>query len=129
MSDVVIDPKRKSKSDTRTVTEVFEDHLAKRLAGETGADIAENYANSVVILTGTGALLGHEGARQSAAELSRLVGDAVFTYRHTLVQDRYAFLEWTAKGDGVEVPDGADSFVIADGKIVFQSIHYTVKRR
>jgi len=46
MSDVVIDPKRKSKSDTRTVTEVFEDHLAKRLAGETDADIAENYANS-----------------------------------------------------------------------------------
>jgi hypothetical protein len=32
-------------------------------------------------------------------------------------------LEWSAKADSVEVPEGADSFVIRAGKIRFQSIH------
>lgn len=39
---------------------------------------------------------------------------------------RFAFLEWTATETGAKVEDGADSFVIEDGKIVAQTIHYTV---
>lgn len=37
------------------------------------------------------------------------------------------FLEWTARAaDGSRVEDGADSFVIRDGRIRAQTIHYTV---
>lgn len=74
----------------RTTTEVFEDHLKKRLEGD-------------------------------------VEGDIPFEYNHTLVKGDYAFLEWTAKGEGRKVTDGADGFVIKDGKIVMQTIHYTVK--
>ena len=111
----------------RTTTEVFEDHLAKRLAGDVEGDIRMNYSPDVVFLTGTGAFTGHDGVRASAKELTRyLPEDSVFEYRHTLVEGEYAFLEWTTHSNRGQVTDGADSFVIRDGKIVFQSIHYSV---
>ena len=110
----------------RTTTEVFEDHLAKRLAGDVEGDIRDNYAKDVIFLTGTGAFEGHDGVKKSAAELDAYVGNIPYEYNHTLIKDKYAFLEWTAKGKNKEVLDGADSFVIEDGKIVLQTIHYTV---
>lgn len=112
----------------RTATEVFEDHLAKRLAGQLSEDIAENYAPNVIILAGSGAFTGYGGVRRAAAELQDRLGEAVFLYNRTFVRDKYAFLEWTARAaDGRTVCDGADSFVIEDGRIVFQSIHYSVQ--
>jgi hypothetical protein len=114
----------------RTTTEVFEDHLAKRLAGDVEGDIKENYAKDVVFLTGTGAFHGHDGVRHSAAELSEHVTkNTLFEYRHTLVEGDYAFLEWTARAEDRVVGDGADSFVIKNGKIVLQTIHYSVDKR
>jgi hypothetical protein len=107
---------------------VFEDHLAKRLAGDTESDIEENYAENVVLLTGTGAFEGHDGVRKSAKELERYVGNIPYTYNHTLVKGDYAFLEWTAAGENKAVTDGADGFVIKDGKIVLQTIHYSVRK-
>jgi hypothetical protein len=38
-----------------------------------------------------------------------------------------AFLKWTARCPRAEVGDGADSFWIRDGRIVAQTIHYTVR--
>ncbi|HYG83414.1 MAG TPA: nuclear transport factor 2 family protein [Verrucomicrobiae bacterium] len=113
----------------RTTTEVFEDHLQKRLHGDIEGDVTQNYAKDVVFLTGTGAFHGHEGVRQSAQQLAAIVGEqATFEYRHTLVDGPYAFLEWTATSGKKTVLDGADSFVIHDGKIVFQSIHYSTNK-
>ena len=113
----------------RSTTEVFEDHLAKRLAGKTEEDIQANYAADIILLTGTGAFIGHDGVRSSAQELSKYVKDAEFVYDHTLVKGNYAFLEWTAETEDRMVCDGADSFVIKNGKIVFQSIHYSVTEK
>jgi hypothetical protein len=111
----------------RTTTEVFEDHLAKRLAGDVEGDIKDNYAEDVVFLTGTGAFYGHDGVRHSASELGKYAtGKATFEYRHTLIVGDYAFLEWTAKADDRVVCDGADGFVIKNGKIILQTIHYGV---
>lgn len=110
----------------QTTTEVFESHLAKRLAGEIEDDIKENYAEDVILLTGTGVFEGHDGIRKSANELQHYLGTAPFTYNHTLIRGPYAFLEWTAKKDDKAVYDGADSFVIQEGKIVLQTIHYTI---
>ena len=110
----------------RTTTEVFEDHLAKRLAGDVEGDIQDNYSADVILLTGTGTFEGHDGVRKSAKELDEYVGNIPYEYNHTLVKGDYAFLEWTAKGDGKKVTDGADGFVIKDGRIICQTIHYTV---
>jgi hypothetical protein len=109
----------------RNTTEVFQDHLVKRLEGDLEGDLEANYSKEVVFLTGTGAFHGWQGVRESAAELERYVGvNATFEYRHTLVEGEYAYLEWTSQSSQTKVLDGADSFVVREGKIVFQSIHY-----
>lgn len=110
----------------RTTTEVFEDHLAKRLAGDLEGDIKANYSKDVIFLTGTGAFEGHDGVRKSANELEHYIKDIPYEYNHTLIKGDYAFLEWTAKGKDKAVYDGADSFVIKNDKIILQTIHYSV---
>ena len=64
----------------------------------------------------------------ASEELSRLVGSGTFAYNQTLVSGPYAFLEWSADAEQT-VHDGADSFVIDDGLIVMQSIHYSPRPR
>lgn len=73
---------------------------------------------------------GHQGVQESSKELRKYVGDkATFAYREVLVEGDYAFLEWTATNlDGRQVRDGADSFVVKNGKIVAQTIHYSVHK-
>jgi hypothetical protein len=111
----------------KTTTEIFESHLTKRLAGLTEEDITENYSPGAILLAGSGVFTGHEGIRRSASLLEEALGeDAVFFYDRTFVKGKFAFLGWSAQSGGKKVCDGADSFMIEDGKIVFQSVHYTV---
>jgi hypothetical protein len=113
----------------RDTGEVFEDHLALTTAGEHDRDIAYNYADDVVLLTGLGIFRGHEGVRQSRATLGMDLPDARFSYVTTLVDREYAFLEWRGESEHTLVDDGADGFVIRDGLIRAQTIHYTVRHR
>lgn len=111
----------------RSTQEVFDDHLRLREQGDTDADIARNYAEDVVLLSGTGIHHGHPGAHETARILARYMPNATWEYRTRLVDGDYAFLEWTGRApDGREVCDGADSFTIRDGRIVCQTMHYTV---
>jgi hypothetical protein len=98
-----------------------------RLKGDLERDIAENYAPDVVILSGFSTYRGHGGVRQSAAALAEAISGGKFTYARTVIEDDYAFLEWTAVDGDSSIGDGADSFHIRDGRIVFQSVHYTAR--
>ncbi|HYH12005.1 MAG TPA: nuclear transport factor 2 family protein [Thermomicrobiales bacterium] len=110
----------------RSTGEVFEDHLRLRKEHRTTEDIERNYADDLVVLSGTGKSLGRDGVRETACELDSYLPNGTWEYTNTLVEGEFAFLEWTATSDNGVVCDGADSFVIRDGRIVFQSIHYTV---
>lgn len=111
----------------RSAEEVFEDHL--RLAGEHrfDEDIERNVSPHCVILERRGIFRGREGARELARLLEEELGPAPYVYTLRLVEGRFAFLEWTADAAHARVRDGADSFVIEDGWIVAQTIHYTVE--
>jgi hypothetical protein len=117
---------RVSSVSTRSTQEVFEDHLRKRDEDNFEGDLKLNYAPDVVMLTCSGIFRGHEGLRQSYQVLERSLPDAKIECFNKLIDGEFAFLEWRAKNHSVEVREGADSFVIRDGKIVFQSIHYKV---
>ena len=112
----------------RSAEEVFEDHL--RLAGEHrfDEDIERNISPDCVVLERRGIFRGHEGVRKLARLLSEELPDAPYTYTNKLIDGRVAFLEWTADAGSARVRDGADSFVIEDGWIVAQTIHYTVEQ-
>jgi len=110
----------------RTTTQVIYDHLARRLAGDVEGDIETNYAKDVLILSSFSTFRGHDGVRQSAAQLAEVGAGAEFSYNRTVIEDEYAFLEWTASRHGSRtIQDGSDSFRVIHGRIVMQSIHYT----
>jgi hypothetical protein len=113
---------------TRSAADVFADHL--RLADEHrfDEDIERNVSPNVVALETRGIFHGREGARELARFLRDELGEAPYSYTNRLVAGRFAFLEWTSEGETARVRDGADSFVIEDGWIVAQTIHYTVEQ-
>jgi hypothetical protein len=121
---------------SRSAQEVLDDHLniAQRWEGEADfetiveEDLRRNVAEDIVILTSRGTFHGHDGVMQ----LARMLGEELpeheaFQYTYTSVEGRMAFLEWAYEDSGTQVRDGADSYLIEDGKIVAQTIHYTVE--
>jgi hypothetical protein len=111
----------------RTTRQVFEDHLRIGTEGSVEEDIDRNYATTVVILSGEGVRHGHDGLREQAHKLQGELPNCTFHYGTQLVEGEVAFLEWTAEADGARVRDGADSYLIRDGQIIAQTIHYTVE--
>jgi hypothetical protein len=110
----------------RTTQEVFEDHLRLAAAGDLEDDMERNVADDIVVLTGRGIFHGKEGVEHLGRELMGEIPNGEWVYTNVLVAGPVAFLEWTVETGPYRVPDGADSFVIQDGKIVAQTIHYTV---
>ncbi len=108
----------------RTTEEVFEDHLRLRLAGNLDEDLRRNYSEDVILLTVNSNARGHDALRMSARRLSRQLPDAQFKIAAKQVAGPYALLIWSARSSRFDAVEGADSFVIENGKIVFQSIHY-----
>jgi hypothetical protein len=122
----------------RSAQEVLDDHL--NLTEHFGAeedwrhiveeDMRRNVSEDIVILINRGTFRGHEGVRQ----LARMLGEELpehrsFEYTYRATEGRMAFLEWAYEDDNVMVRDGADSYLIEDGKIVAQTIHYTVEQK
>jgi hypothetical protein len=67
-------------------------------------------------------------------ELAQMLGQELpehgaFQYTYRVAEGRMAFLEWAYEDAHVRVTDGADSYLIEDGKIVEQTIHYTVEQK
>ncbi|HXG67186.1 MAG TPA: nuclear transport factor 2 family protein [Blastocatellia bacterium] len=109
----------------RSAQEVLEDHLRLCREGRLEDDLARNIAEDVVLLTGRGVYRGHDGVRRLARFLKQDFPDARYEYVTALVDGETAFLEWRAESSRARVRDGADSFLIRNGKIVAQTIHYT----
>lgn len=111
----------------RTAKQVLEDHLEKSNTGSVEEDLQLNYAEDVVMLTTFGVYKGYEGMRYLAKLLSEQLPEMSFTYENFQVEGEVGFLEWCADSEKTEVRDGADSYVVRDGLIVAQTIHYTVR--
>jgi hypothetical protein len=110
----------------RNARNVLDDHLEKARNGDIDEDLIRNYAEDVVFLGNYGVHYGHEGARYLADLLMRQLPEATFSYDLIQADGEFGFLKWSAEAaNGRQVEDGADSFVIRDGKIVAQSIYYT----
>ena len=122
----------------RTAQQVLDDHLnlAENWGGDGGfermleVDLERNHSKEIVIFINRGTFRGHEGVR----ELARMLGEELpehraFEYTYKAVEGRMAFLEWAYEDASVVVRDGVDSYLIEDGKIVAQTIHYMVEQK
>jgi hypothetical protein len=113
----------------RTTREVLEDHL--NLAADDRWDLEEdirrNFSEDIFLLTGYGIYHGHDGIREKARLLSEQLPGGRWNYTNIMAEGELGFLEWTAQADnGARVEDGADSYLIRDGRICAMTIHYTV---
>jgi hypothetical protein len=112
----------------RSSEEVLADHLRLRRSGDLDGDLRRNYDPQVVILTARQVFRGHDGLRASAHRLWKALGDgSSYSYTYALSDDRMALLEWTGSNDDVRVRCGVDSYLIEDGWIRVQTIHYRVE--
>ncbi len=114
---------------TRSTQAVFEDHLRRRETGRILEDLEADYAEDVVLLCEHPPAIGRDAVRASAERLHLQMPSGCFRYLHKHVHGDYAFLVWRGESDDIVLENGADSFVIRDGKIVMQSIYYTVHSR
>ncbi len=113
----------------RTTQDVIEAHLEYRLAGDLERDLAENYSPEVVLLSwGEGVRHGHDGVRFLAGVLGTYLPDGSYRYEDVVSDGRFGLLRWEGRGPRTEVRDGVDSFVVEDGVIVAQTIHYVAER-
>ncbi len=106
-----------AQGDGRSTQEVFADHLREGKEGSVEDDLVRNYAEDVVVLSSRGIHHGHDGIRELAQLLREELPDGTFEYQTTLVDGELAFLEWAGNSERAVVEDGADSFMIRDGRI------------
>ncbi len=93
-------------------------------------DLRRNVSEDIVVLINRGTFRGYDGVRQLAQMLSEeLPEQGAFEYTYVAAEGRMGLLEWTCDDSTVRVRDGVDSYLIEDGKIVAQTIHYTLEKR
>lgn len=113
----------------RSFNEVFDDHLKLSEVGDFESDFKRNFSPDIVVLTGFGVFRGYQGVRKLAVQLENELPKARYHHKTKIVDEEMAFLEWTAISNENEVTDGVDSYLFKEGKIVAQTIHYTVRKR
>jgi hypothetical protein len=113
----------------RSTEEVLQDHLALAQKADIEGDIARNFSPDCVLLTSYGVFRGHSGVRAAAALLDEQIGRTQYVYGTQLWHGELAFLEWAASTERAWIDDGADSYLIRDGRVQVMTIHYTVHRR
>jgi hypothetical protein len=111
----------------RNAREVLDDHFRLADAWQFELSLERNFAEDIVLLTGYGVFRGHAGVREKVRLLEEHVPAGRWTYRTILTEGEMGFLEWSGQSEsGARVEDGADSYLIREGKIRIMTIHYTV---
>jgi hypothetical protein len=113
----------------RSPDSVLKDHLRLWKLGDVESDIARNYSPAAVIVRGDRTYRGHDEIRTAATDLGQDLPDGRFEYRAIRVEQDMAFLEWSAANQDAIIDHGVDSFLIRDGWILIQTVHYTVGPR
>lgn len=114
-------------SNSRSTCDVLEDHLRQRRAGRLDADIERNYAADVVTLSAEGVHHGHSAIRSLAAILRGYLPDGAYSYRSLLIHGEVGMLQWSGRcsADSAKIHDGVDTYVVQNGRIAVQTIHYS----
>ncbi len=110
----------------RSPSEVFLDHLNLRAQGRLEEDLERNYCDEVVLIHQFGAKHGRNGVRESAHRLQNQLQGGRYEYTTQVIEGDYAPLLWRACSEHARIDHGVDSFVIRDGRIVMQTVHYEV---
>jgi len=108
-----------------TPEEVLDRHL-KQSRSENAEEFLQSYRDNSFLITSAGVYRGLQEIRACHQHLKDVLPNARYDYKVRLVEKNIGFLEWSADSGAHRVTDGADSYVIQDGYILAQTIHYTL---
>ena len=112
-------------SKTLTNEQVLARHLEYARTGSEEAFL-RSYREDSVLISHWGVHRGLNKIRACFRKLQSSLPNAYFTYKFHIVENDLGFLEWSAVSDTNVVADGADSYIIQNGYIRAQTIHYTL---
>ena len=115
-------------SHSATAQEVLERHLELSRAGDDEAFLRSYRKDSFLIMR-AGVRRGLEEIRSCFEQLNRELPNAHFSYSVVTTEQEVGFVQWTAESDAHVVEDGVDTYLIQDGYIRAQTIHYTLRRK
>ncbi len=110
---------------TTTPQEVLNRHLELSRSNPE-QDFLECYREDSFLIMPSGVRRGLEGIRACYHQLNQELPNARYTYKVVIIEQDVGLLEWSADSDTHIVMDGVDSYVIQDGYIRAQTIHYTL---
>ena len=111
---------------SRTAAEVFRHHAQAMTAGDLD-EIVSDYADDARFITQAGVLRGKQGVRDAFANLFAELPDPRFDVHTRMLEGDVLFLEWTATATGSRADDGVETFVVRDGQIALQTMHYNLR--
>ncbi len=124
---VSVSSKPRPSAGGRSVEHVLDDHLGRRRRGDLDGDLADNYADDVVVLSGGGVATGREAVRELAVRLGSY-GAGPVRFEPVIVGPEIGLLRWYAPGhgrDGVTTEiAGIETYVVRGGRIVAQTVHW-----
>jgi hypothetical protein len=123
------EPTAEERLKRRTTLEVFHDHLALMAEGDRATDLARNYDDHSIVLTSMGVFRGRHGRSALGDWIHTKVPFADLEIVTRLVSGEVAFLEWNARSRHAEITGGANSYLIRDGRILVQTVHFLVVPR
>jgi hypothetical protein len=106
---------------------VLAHHLDLRRGGDLERDLRDNWHLEVVILTARQVFRGHDGVRASVHWLWRAVGGGLVLLQLRPRDERMALVERGARNEYRVVRSGVDSYLIENGWITAQTIHYDIE--
>jgi len=110
----------------RSAIDVFKHHAQEMIAGDLD-DIVADYSDDARFITAAGVLHGKAGVRTGFTNLFAELPRPRFDVRTRILDGEVLFLEWSATADGSRADDGVETFLVRDGEIVLQTVHYTVQ--
>ena len=111
---------------SRTPQEVLKHHGEAMIASDLEA-IVGDYAEVARFITHAGVLRGQDGVCEGFTELFADLPRPAFDVHTRILDGDALFLEWTATGEGVRAEHGVETFLVRDGEIVLQTVHYDAR--
>jgi uncharacterized protein (TIGR02246 family) len=111
----------------RTREQVYEHHSRALDAGDLDELVAD-YADDAVLITPTGVKRGKDGIREGYTRVFADLPKATWNLRTQIYEGDLMLVEWAAASASA-FGEGVATFVITDGLIRAQTLHFTVQHR
>jgi uncharacterized protein (TIGR02246 family) len=111
----------------RTREQVYQHHAQALDAGNLDGIVAD-YADDAVLITPAGVKRGKDGIREGYRQIFADLPKATWSRRAQIYEGDLMLVEWAAASAGA-FGEGVATFVITDGLIRAQTLHFTIQHR